>query len=477
MKLYYLLKNINCRVLGNPVVDITGLFHKDTEVKDGGMFFCVRGLNVDGNNYAMSAIRNGAVAIVTEQELKNIHGITQIIVRNTREAMSLISSRFYGNPANKLKIIGVTGTNGKTTITNMMYQILKSAGKRSAVFGTNGIDMMGTKIDTGWTTPDPIELNYYLSIMVKNKIEYVCMEVSAHAIDLKKIEGIVFETLIFTNLTEDHLDYFKTIDRYFATKASIFNAKYTKFAVLNIDNEFGKMIMQRINVPYFTYATSKGATVFSEKINQTLVCQTFKLNGEKEVKLSMLGRFNVSNALACIATARHLGIDENVCLKTFENLTEIDGRFNKVIVNGVLVIVDFAHTPDGLANILNAARELASGKKLISVFGCGGNRETQKRAIMGEISSKIADFSIITTDNPRFEPRDKIAKDIESGMVSNNYLIELDRGRAIEKAILMANPGDVIVVAGKGAETYIDENGTKIPYNDLQQIEKIRSKK
>lgn len=476
MKLFYLLKNINCRVLGNQNIDILGLFHRDTEVKSGGMFFCLRGTNVDGNDYALSAIKNGAVAIVTDSEIKGISGITQIIVKNTREAMSLISSKYFGNPSKKLKIIGVTGTNGKTTVSSMIYQILKFNGKRSALIGTNGIEFLEHKFETGMTTPDPIELNHYFSLMVKNRIEYVCMEISAHAIDLKKIEGIVFESIIFTNLSEDHLDYFKTIERYFAVKSSIFNQKYTKIAIFNIGDEFGSLLCSRINMPKLTYAINKSADYMADDISSSSSGQTFKLNKTIDVEIPLLGRFNISNALASISAIESLGFDESFWRPALNVLHQIDGRFNQIMVGGALVVVDFAHTPDGLLNILSSAKELAKGNKLIAVFGCGGNRETQKREIMGEISSKIADFLIITSDNPRFEKREKIAEDIVRGIKTQNYLIELDRSKAIEKAIFMANKGDVIVIAGKGSEMFIEENGEKIPFNDMAYVEKLRRK-
>lgn len=476
MKLFYLLKNINCRVLGNQNIDILGLFHRDTEVKNGGMFFCLRGTNVDGNDYALSAIKNGAIAIVTDSEIKGVCGVTQVIVKNTREAMSYISARFFGNPSKKMKMIGVTGTNGKTTVSSMIYQILKFNGKRSALIGTNGIEFLGQKFETNMTTPDPIELNYYLSQMVKNKVEYVCMEISAHAIDLKKIEGIIFELIIFTNLSEDHLDYFKTIERYFAVKASIFNQKYTKFAIFNIDDEFGNMLNSRINMPKITYAINNHADYMAVDIKSTTNSQSFKLNGAVDVEIPILGRFNIANAVASISAIERLGFDKLFWKPALLKLHQIDGRFNQILVGGVLVIVDFAHTPDGLSSILSTAKDLANGNKLISVFGCGGNRETQKREIMGEISSKIADFSIITSDNPRFERREKIAEDIVRGITTQNYLVELDRSRAIEKALFMANKGDVVVIAGKGAEIFIEENGEKIPFNDMAYVEKLRRK-
>ena len=474
MKLFSLLKNVSCRIVGNSVVEISGLYHKDTEVKEGGMFFCLRGTRVDGIDFVHSAIKNGAVAIVTEQEIQNLSGVTQVVVRSARESMSLIACKFFGEPAKKLKLIGVTGTNGKTTITNMISSVLEYAGFKVAIVGTNGVFIKGVKYDSGMTTPDPIELQKYFSIMIKQKIEYVCMEVSAHAIDLHKIDGCLFNCVVFTNLTEDHLDYFKTMKNYFETKAKLFSRKYTNFGVINIDDECGEELAKRINFPFVTYSINSDADYVASNIRCVGGGQEFYLNSLQIIKLVMAGKFNVSNALASIAVLKNVGLSDEVIFNGLKTMPSVEGRFNSFVIKNRHVVVDYAHTPDGLKNILKACRDMAEGKKVISVFGCGGNRETQKRSKMGEISSKYADFTIITSDNPRFEKREDIAREIEKGVVGKDYLIELDRSSAIRLAFKKSDAGDVIVVAGKGAEDYIDENGVKIPYSDLAEIEKIR---
>lgn len=477
MKLFSLLKNINARVLGNVAIEIKGLYHKDTEVKEGGIFFSLRGTRVDGNAYVLSAIKNGAVAVVTEQEIQNLSHVTQVVVKNAREAMSQIACKFYGNPASKLKVIGITGTNGKTTTSNMIASILNYADKKVGIIGTNGVFIRGEKFESGMTTPDPIELQKYLQLMVRTKVEYAVMEVSAHAIDLYKISGFVFDAVVFTNLTEDHLDYFKTMEKYFQAKAKLFARKHANFAVINVDDEYGMRIIDSINLPYVTYSNSGiNAMFYAGDIKQKGAGQTFKLNGKFDFELGFAGKFNVSNALAAIAVAEHFGFDEVQIAKGLSGMKPVDGRFNSIMVGEVLVVVDYAHTPDGLKNILSACREIAGKNKLISVFGCGGNRDSAKRPIMGEISTSLADFTIITSDNPRFEKREDIAKDIVSGISKTNYSVKLDRPKAIFEAIKMAEPHDVVVVAGKGAEPYIDENGEKMPYSDLAEIEKIRRK-
>jgi len=474
MKLCSLIKNINCRIFGSTAVEIKGLYHKDTEVKDQGLFFCLRGTKVDGNNFVHSAIKNGAVAIVTEQEIHSIRNITQIIVKNARLAMSLIACRFFGNPAEKLKLIGVTGTNGKTTITNMLASILEYSGKKTAIIGTNGVFINGVRYETNMTTPDPIEFQKYLAFMIKKHIEFVCVEVSAHAIDLNKIEGIKFESVIFTNLTEDHLDYYKTMENYFLAKAKLFSKKYAKFASLNIDDKYSEKIINSINIPFVTYSKVSDADYIAKKIKIDNGKQKIIINNSYEIDLPMLGDFNISNALAAISSLSLFNISQNDIVNGLNNLRQVEGRFNSYIINGITIIIDYAHTPDGLKNILIAAKEIAKGNKIICIFGCGGNRDSQKRSLMGKIADDLSDFIFITNDNPRFEKPSKIAEDIVVGIKSNSFEIELDRSKAIKKAVLLAKKNDVVVIAGKGAENYIEENGIKIPYSDYDEVEKIR---
>ena len=474
MILFKLLKSYKCRTFGNTNIEISGLYHKDTEVKSGGLFFCLRGTRVDGTDYIKSAINNGAVAVVCEYEIPNLYGVTQVIVKNARDAMSNLSCVFFGNPASKLKIIGITGTNGKTTTSTMISRVLEFAGKKVALIGTNGIEFAGKNYKTEMTTPDPIELQFYFSKMVKNKCEYVVMEVSAHALDLFKIEGFKFEVCVFTNLSEDHLDYFKNMENYFNAKSKLFTLNHSKYAIVNIDNEYGKILAKRINMPYSTYSIIEKTSYFASSIKTENQTQKFYFNNQYEFVINMAGRFNVSNAVAAIAVLRHFEVDIHVIKEAFFQMKQIEGRFNLFLVDGIKFIIDYAHTPDGLENLLISARDFAESKKVIVVFGCGGNREVQKRAKMGEISSKLADFVIISTDNPRFEDRYAIAKQIEKGITQNNYLIEINRSKAIKKAFEIANDGDVVVLAGKGCESYIEENGEKLPYSDYAEVEKLR---
>ena len=474
MKLYSLLKNINCRVFGSTILDITGLYHIDTEVKKNGLFFCLRGTRVDGKDFVLSAIKNGAVAIVTEQEIAGLSNITQIIVKNARETMSLIACKFFGNPAEKLKIIGVTGTNGKTSVTNMIASVLNNFGKKCAVVGTNGVYIEKHHYETSLTTPDPIDLKKFFSFMVKNNVEYVCMEVSAHAISQSKIEGIIFSQIIFTNLSQDHLDYFKNMENYYLAKAKLFSRKYTKMAIINFDDEYGERLSKCINITNFGYAINSLSDLTAIKIEQNNLHKTFYID-DKKVEINLVGKFNVYNVLATILCLEKLGFERSEIISKVKEIKPVDGRFNTYNIDEKRIVIDYAHTPDGLKNVLITCRELLNkNNKLISVFGCGGNRDTKKRKIMGEISSKYADFTFITSDNPRFEKKETIATEIKEGFINEKFKVVLDRKKAIKEAMEFAKKDDIILISGKGSENYIDEMGEKIPYSDKTEIEKYR---
>ena len=474
MRLYSLLKNIKCRVYGSQLIEIAGLYHKHNDVKQGGLFFCLSGKNFEGKNYVLDAINNGAVAVVVENEICGLKNVTQIIVKNARKTMSLIACNFYNNPADSLKIIGVTGTNGKTTTTFMLSGLLESVGKKSAVIGTSGVRFLGRKIETGMTTPDPILLQEIFSILVKNKIEYVCMEVSAHAIFLDKLDGIIFENIIFTNLTEDHLDFFENMENYYESKKKIFVNSHTKTALINIDDKFGERLKDSINIPCFTYSINNQSDFKALDLGLDNYKQKFLFNNKILIS-NFIGKFNIYNLMAAISCLKLLKLNFEDLQKSVFSLKAVPGRFNKIVIKNKLFVVDYAHTPDGLENVLKLCKEIVGNKKLICIFGCGGNRETQKRSKMGEIASKYADLVIISSDNPRFESREKIADDIASGVIGENYKVILNRSEAIQFAYKIAREGDLILVAGKGDENYIEENGIKIPYSDFEEIKKLES--
>lgn len=474
MRLYSLIKNIKCRVVGSALLEVRGLYHKHHEVQEGGLFFCIEGQNSNGLEYALKAIQLGAVAIVSSREISGANGATQIIVNDVRKVMSLIACNFYGNPAKKLKLIGVTGTNGKTTTTFMLAGLLESLGKKVAIMGTNGVCYNGKKIETGMTTPDPIELQKLFKKISSENIEYVCIEVSAHAIFLNKLEGINFEIIVFTNLSEDHLDYFENMEKYFEAKKKIFQISHAKKALINIDDEFGKRLYQSINMPSFTYAIHSDASYRVYNLNYKNFQQEFCFNN-KILKTNFLGEYNIYNLIASISCLDLLNINTINIEKIVLKLRQVDGRFNKIVINKKLFIIDYAHTPDALERVLKLCNNIKNKNKLICVFGCGGNRETQKRSKMGEIASKYADLVVITADNSRFESTAKIIDDIKFGIKNSNYVCIENRSDAIKFAYKNSNSGDIILVAGKGSENYMEINGVKIPYSDIEEIKKLEN--
>lgn len=469
MNLKEILKDVECDIFGNDNIEIENLSHNSKEANKNGVFFAINGNNLNGEEFVLEAVKNGAKVIVSENKINNLN-LTNVVVKDVRKAMSLMAGNFYLNPAEKMLIIGVTGTNGKTTTTYMLKSIFEEAGKKVGVIGTNGIIINNKKIGSDFTTPDPIIMQKTLADMVKNGVEVVCMETSAHALKLQKLWGVMTDIALFTNLTQDHLDFFKTMDNYFEAKRKYFTSEYSRFGVVNIDDPYGKIIYDTSEIPLISYSKSldnnvqsdiNAGEIIHDNNSQEFLVKTMK--GDFKVNLNMLGSFNVSNALGAISAAIMADIDKKHIINALNNLEKVDGRFNSYFIKGVRVIVDYAHTPDGLENILKSAREFTP-KKLISVFGCGGDRDSSKRHVMGEISTEIADLTIITSDNSRTEDVIGIMEDIERGVVNNNYMLETDRITAIKKAINLADYGDTVVISGKGAENYFDIMGKKVPY-------------
>lgn len=488
MKLSKVLEGVDYIFRGEEIdKEIKGLFHNSKEVKSGGMFFAIPGINVNGSNFVNEAVRNGAKVIVSSSYLDVPDEVINIVTDDVRKAMSLASNNFFGKPSQDMFVIGVTGTNGKTTSTFMLESIFKEAGQKVGVIGTNGIFIDGKKYNSDFTTPDPIILHKALAKMKREGVDVVVMEVSAHALALQKIRGVMTDIALFTNLTQDHLDFFKNMDDYADTKASFFTDGYARFGVVNLDDEVGREIFERSTIPVLTYSREKlsygneilrNADIIAKNEKHNINNQRFIVNtpkGEESIELNLAGGFNVSNALGVISAGLMAGIDLKTIALGLKKLQKVDGRFNTYDVNGVRVIIDYAHTPDGLQNILKSAREITKGR-VVSVFGCGGNRDSLKRPVMGQISEELADFTIITSDNPRFEDPEEIAKQIEKGMRRTApYSIVLDRKEAINHAINIAKRGDTVVIAGKGAEPYIDQNGIKTPYEDRKVVEEIIS--
>lgn len=474
MKLNKLLKNIECKIVGSKLRNITHLSNVAQDCKNGWIYFCLNGKTTNGQEYISVALSNGCKVIVSEQSV-SAKNITQIIVKDARKAMSLIASNFYDNPQNNLKLIGVTGTNGKTTTTNIIYHILKTK-YNVGLIGTNGVFYGDKSFQTGFTTPDPILFYEILRDMANGGVEYVVVEYSAHAIYLQKLFGIYSEVVAFTNFSQDHLDYFENLDKYFDAKAQLFIDGNYKNSVVCIDSDYGKKIETLAKNAITCSVKNTHANIFVDKIEHTTKSQTFILNifGEKVmVETHLIGQFNIQNLVVAISVCYKLGIQPQEVVDAIKTITGIAGRFEAYANLDNIVIIDFAHTPDGLKNVLETTQEFAGKNRVICVFGCGGNRDASKRKEMGEIAEKYADFTIITTDNPRFEDSWDIAQEIASGFGKNKYEIVLDRGQALRRALEICRTGDVVLLAGKGSETYTEINGTKYYSSDKELVQKV----
>lgn len=475
MKLEKVIENLEVvKVVGNLNIDILDVKIDSKSVGFGTLFICLKGQNYDSHNNVCQVEKYGGVALITERELDT--KLTQIIVKDTRFAMSIIAGNFYCHADKKLKIIGVTGTNGKTSTTHLIKHILEKNGVKCGVIGTLGVFYDGIEQESSLTTPDPLELHKIFSDMLKKGVKVVAMEVSAHALYLKKIKGITFDVGIFTNLTRDHLDFFKSIDEYKKAKLSFFDNSTCKYIVANIDDEVGKEIYQNYkNV--ITYGLKNPSDIFAVNIKEKKSGTSFVVNLFDcifEVKNELLGEFNVYNSLSALTAVCLVGISPNRAVEGVNGLKCISGRLEKVYDKDVFVYVDYAHTPDGLKKVLNTLKMICK-KRLICVFGCGGNRDQGKRKEMGKISGELADFTVVTSDNPRYEEPMEIIRQIEQGLleINKNYVLVQERVEGIRYALNLASDGDVVLVAGKGSEKYQEILGIKHLYNDKDTILEI----
>ncbi len=472
MKLLQLLKGVNVKeIVGEQDLNIKEIVIDSNKVVANSIFICISGKDFDGHSYIRQAQNYGAIATICERKLDC--NITQIIVDNSRLAMSQIASNFYGSVDKKMQIIAVVGTNGKTTTSHFIKSILESANIKCGVIGTLGTYYCDKYIEPALTTPDPIELHKTLYDMYACGVKKVVMEVSAHAIYLDKITNIKFYCAVFTNFSQDHLDFFSNMENYKKAKLKFFKNNNCKYIVTNSDDELGREIAKlRDNV--VTYGMDNPADVFAINVSCKSKKTSFFLNlfdYVEQVNLNMIGFFNVYNALASSCVCSILGLKQDKIIKGLNNLENVEGRLERVYNNDYEIIIDYAHTPDGLTKSLLAVRPFVKNR-LILVFGCGGNRDQAKREIMGEISASLADFTIITSDNPRFEEPMDIIYQIEKGFrkKSKHYLIIEDREDAIKYAIDIAVKGDIILIAGKGSEKYQEVLGIKRLYNDKDTV-------
>ena len=475
MKLCDVIKGLAVeKTIGNIEIDVKDVKADSNRVMPGSMFICLKGGDYDGHQYVKQAENYGCGVIVSEKELQC--STTQIIVKDTRVAMSVIASNFFHNADKKLKIIGVIGTNGKTTTTHLIAKILKDAGENCGIIGTLGIFYNDKIIEPTLTTPDPLELHKIFNDIYLSGVTTVVMEVSAHAVFFNKVHGINFEVGVFTNFSRDHLDFFNTMEEYKKVKAKFFENNFCKYIVVNADDDLGIELENRYPKS-ISYAIENPADVFAMDIKQAKNGQQFILNlfdCVYNVKISLMGLFNVYNVLASATTCALMGVGTNRVVSAIKNIKSVSGRMEKIYDDKFTIYVDYAHTPDGLYKVLSALKCSTKGR-LICVFGCGGNRDEGKRKEMGKVSASLADFTVITSDNTRYEEPMSIICEIEKGVleVSKSYVLVQDRYQATEYAINMAKSGDVIIIAGKGSEKYQEILGIKRPYNDKDSVEEI----
>ena len=479
-----ILKDILYKVTLNAVVGSTNLSvkHMDFDsrnISEHDVFVAIKGTVSNGHEFIDIAIEQGAIAIVCETLPENIkQGITYVQVESSSKALAIMASNFYQNPSENLKLVGVTGTNGKTTIASLLYQLFKKAGFKVGLLSTVRIMVDNKAYKATHTTPDSLTINKYLKEMNDKGVAYCFMEVSSHGIHQHRTEGLHFQGGIFTNLSHDHLDYHDTFAEYRDVKKTFFDQlPATAFALVNMDDKNGLIMLQNTKAKKYTYALKGYADYRAQILENQLNGLLLKIN-ESEVWNRLIGNFNAYNVLAIYATAELLGLEKVETLRMISELESVAGRFQYLISdNKITAIVDYAHTPDALKNVLETINSIRTkNEELITVFGCGGNRDKTKRPKMGHIASALSSKVIITSDNPRNEAPESIMEDIEKGIEPQNFkkvLSIADRKQAIKTACQMANPNDIILIAGKGHETYQEIKGERFDFDDFKIVKEF----
>lgn len=474
MKLTELARSIPAGASVSAEAEVTGLVCDSRKVKKGDLYFCLPGLRVDGHNFAKAAADAGAAALVVERKLPV--DLPQVLVEDARGAMSYMAQCFYGYPAEKMHGVGITGTKGKTTTSFLVRAIARHAGHKVGLMGTVCTYIGEEEEPASLTTPDPIDVQSLLRRMKDAGCDFYVMEVSAHALDLRKLVGMKFDQGIFTNFSQDHLDYFGTMETYRRAKEKFFDPFYIGHAVVNADDEAGKYMLGR--VPATTYGVSAPADAYANEIEILESGVSYRLHWKDVVlplHLHISGIFNVYNSMAAAVACLEMGISPENVKAGLESVTVVPGRIEPLPTHTPYrVILDYAHSPASLESILKTIRQFTRGR-LICVFGCGGGRDKEKRPIMGEISGRLADFSVLTSDNPRLEDPMDILCAIEEGIkrTTGPYVVIENRREAIRYAMQMGQPGDVIVLAGKGHETYQDIGGQKHPFDEKVVVREI----
>ena len=466
-------------VSGSTDVMVNAVHFDSRKVEMDDVFVAIKGTLTDGHKFIEKAINSGAKAIVCEELPEQIiNEITYVKVDNGNKALAIMASNYYDTPSKNLKLVGITGTNGKTTVSSLLYQLFKNAGYKVGLISTIKIMVDDEEYKTTHTTPDALVINKHLSLMSDIGVEYCFMEVSSHGIHQKRTEGLVFEGAIFTNLSHDHLDYHKTFAEYRDTKKALFdNLPKTAFVVSNIDDKNGAVMLQNTKAKKYTYALKAYADYRAQILENQFDGQLLKIN-DNELWSKLIGDFNAYNILAIYATADLLGLEKIEILRLLSELENVDGRFQYYISKQkIKAIVDYAHTPDALKNVLDTINTLRTGNEnVITVVGCGGDRDRSKRPVMGHIASAMSNKAIFTSDNPRTESPTTILKEIEDGVEPQNtnkvFSIE-NREQAIKTACQLALANDIILVAGKGHETYQETNGVRIDFDDYKLVKEV----
>lgn len=475
MNLQQLIQNLSFKGIKNykdvQIENLTNVSDKNT---NQALYFCLKGSKVDGHDYAEQAVKNGAVCLVVERFLDL--PVTQVLVDNARFAMSNISAKFYEFEKSNIKFIGVTGTNGKTTTAFTTRHILRNLGKKVGMIGTEGTYIGDMKLPTSLTTPDPINLHNIINQMDKNGVEYVVMEVSAHAIALNKIDSIMYDVVGITNITQDHLDYFHTMENYARAKSQLFTYKHAKRAIINIDDKYTRAIHKKSEIETKTISLNRTADIMVEESNLDVdkTQAVISFDGKQYMlNSSLVGEYNLANTLMAVSFCESLGFELSDILQALnQSNVVVPGRLNtQQTPKGSTVVIDYAHTPDGIEKVLTALNKIKKGK-LIVVFGCGGNRDNTKRAKMGELATKLGDYVVVTSDNPRDENPYQIIADINKGITNTKKSINIEnRVSAVQYALSLAGKDDIIAILGKGNENYQEIKGVKYPYNDYKTVE------
>ncbi len=459
---------------GDLDTDIEGICYDSRKACKGDLFICIKGFSSNGHEYASKAYENGCRAFLAQEDI-DVQGAVVVKVENTRKEMAKAASNFYNNPSKDIQLTGVTGTNGKTTITYLVKSSIESMGRDSGIIGTIKTYTGKRDIESERTTPESLELQEYFHEMIQSGIGSCVIEVSSHSLELDRVHGCDFKYGIFTNLTPEHMDFHNDIESYMNAKEKLFHMT-SKANIINIDDKWGRRIYDNVKeakAKRISYAIRENADIMakdvkisSEGVTYTMVTPDYEI----DIELSIPGEFSVYNSLAAAALLYVMGVSRENIQRSIGLCAGVPGRFESISgKNGETAIVDYAHTPDALENILRAAGSFAQGR-IITVFGCGGDRDTTKRPVMGGISQKYSDMSIVTSDNPRTEDPDEIIKDVLAGMdvAAENYQVEKDREIAIKNAVSMAKEGDVVVIAGKGHETYQIIGSEKIHFDDRE---------